>query len=273
MNYYKRYMADYARKTARLTLAQHGAYCLLLDEAYTTERPLPVEHEELFRVCRAMTKAEQDAVRFVADIFFPVGPDGKRHNQKVEDEIMEAAPAIEAAKLNGKRGGRPPKNKPTGFPENNPVGFETITQKEPSAKPSHISEEEEVAKATLSGSLIPPCPVDRLIDSYAKTLPTMPQPRRRLFKAGKSVDSLRARWRWVLSEKYESGERQGQRMALSEDEGVQWFERFFAYVAKSEFLTGKKGDWSGCNLGWLVTRSRFESVLSGAYHHAERAVA
>lgn len=66
MNYYERYCGDYAKKPARLTLVQHGAYTLLLDEYYSTEEPLPASFEELYRVCRAMKKDEQEAVRMVA---------------------------------------------------------------------------------------------------------------------------------------------------------------------------------------------------------------
>ena len=55
MNYYRRFMGDYAKKTAALSFAEHGAYTLLLDELYSTETPLPAEHEALYRLCRAMT--------------------------------------------------------------------------------------------------------------------------------------------------------------------------------------------------------------------------
>jgi uncharacterized protein YdaU (DUF1376 family) len=281
MNFYKRYMADYAQKTARLTLAQHGAYTLLLDEVYATESPLPAEYDELFRICRAMSKPEQEAVRQVADMFFPVGADGARHNARAAEEISEAMPALEAARMNGKRGGRPgkklthqvPEIKPTGFPDKNPVGFENETQTKPSAKPPHSSEEEEEPKGSLSGSSIPPCPIDRLVDAYAQHLPALPQPRRSLFRAGKGADAMRARWRWVMTDRYEAGDRHGQRMATTVEEGVAWFERFFAYVAKSDFLTGRDGKWTGCSLSWLLTASKFEAVLAGAYHQAERVAA
>lgn len=139
MNFYKRYPADYGRKTARLTLAQHGAYTLLLDEIYSTEAPLPAPFDELYRICRAMSKPEQEAVRAVAELFFPVGTDGLRRNQRATEEITEAAPAIEAARLNGKKGGRPRKEtqqKPTGLFDGNQDG----TQNEPGAKAPHSSD-------------------------------------------------------------------------------------------------------------------------------------
>ena len=141
VNFWKRYPADYQRKTARLTLAQHGAYTLLLDELYTAESPLPAAIEELCRVCRAMNKAEQEAVRFVAERFFPVGADGARHNKRAAEELEEAAPALEAARENGKKGGRPrTQKKPTGLSNKNPVGSENKTQNEPSSKPPQSSD-------------------------------------------------------------------------------------------------------------------------------------
>lgn len=139
MNFYKRYPADYGKKTARLTLAQHGAYTLLLDEFYLTEAPLPADMVELYRICRAMRAPEQEAVRVVAERFFPIAEDGLRHNKRAAEELVEAAPALEAARLNGKKGGRPKgktDKKPTGFPKDNPRG----TQEKPTAKPPHSSE-------------------------------------------------------------------------------------------------------------------------------------
>lgn len=144
MNFYKRYPGDYAKKTSRLTLAQHGAYSLLLDELYLTEAPLPAEMDELYRICRAMKKDEQEAVRAVAERFFPLASDGLRHNERATEELAAAAPALEAARSNGKKGGRPPKKSqpappqnPADNPANNPLGFSEETQKEPSSKPLH----------------------------------------------------------------------------------------------------------------------------------------
>jgi len=281
MNFYKRYMADYARKTSRLTLAQHGAYTLLLDEVYSTETPLSSDVRDLYRICRAMTKEEQAAVRFVADTYFPVSENGSRHNPRASIEMNLAASVIEAARLNGSKGGRP-KKEPSGFTENNPVGFQDKTQKEtqekPNGKPSgfetekllSISEEYQEAKASLSGpsisSQLPDCPHEEIIDLFAKTLPILPQPRKSLWRKGKNAPALKARWRWVLTEKYESGERSGKRMASTKDEALDWFGRFFDYVGKSDFLIGKSGNWK-CDLGWLISQENFEKVLTGVYEN------
>lgn len=87
MNFYKRYMGDYGRDTAHLSLAEHGAYTLLLDHYYSTEQPLPADPAALFRICRAFDKLEQRAVLSVADAFFPKSEDGLRHNARADMEV------------------------------------------------------------------------------------------------------------------------------------------------------------------------------------------
>lgn len=258
-------MADYAKKTSRLTLAQHGAYTLLLDEVYSTEQPLPKEVSELYRVCRAMTKAEQDAVKFVADTYFPISEDGTRHNPRVAKELGLAAPAMEAARLNGSKGGRPRKE-PVEYSNENPLGFQEVTQTEPSTKAPHSSEEYQEAKASSSTASLPDCPHEQIIEIFAKHLPSMSMPRKSLWRAGKNAPALKARWRWVLTEKYETGKRAGQRMATNTAEALDWFDRFFEYVSNSDFLTGKTGKFT-CDLGWLVNQSNFEKVLTGKYEN------
>jgi uncharacterized protein YdaU (DUF1376 family) len=151
MNYYERYCGDYQRDTAHLSLAEHGAYTMLLDTYFSVEKPLPKEFPSLFRVCRAMTRIEQQAVRTVAEQFFPVSEvDGLRHNPRADREIAKARPKIEAARINGRKGGRPPKDgsrketgegvqqKPGGLPGGSENPTRKITpeaiQREPSGK-------------------------------------------------------------------------------------------------------------------------------------------
>lgn len=158
----------------------------------------------------------------------------------------------------------------------------------PSAKtmPNQEQEQEqdkEEAKASLSASAkptddetddgVPPCPFDKLIDSYKKHLPELPDVRRSLFAGGKNGKAMRSRWRWVLTAKHERGPRIGERLAESAQDGVAWFDRYFAYVADSDFLTGKSGAFTGCDLGWLVNAANFEKVLSGKYHAEKREAA
>lgn len=110
MKFYKRYPGDIGIKTGDLTLAEFGAYDRLLDHFYSKE--LPIRADRVYSVCRTQTKADRDAVDRVLQEFFTLTDDGWVQ-QRAEQELAEALPRIEAARANGKKGGRP--KKPTGF--------------------------------------------------------------------------------------------------------------------------------------------------------------
>ncbi|TDR82186.1 YdaU family protein [Paludibacterium purpuratum] len=143
MNFYKRFMGDYARGTAHLSLAEHGAYSLLLDYYYATEKGLPDDMVALYRICRAFSPEEQQAVSSVAEQYFPIGDDGLRHNTRADEQIEDDSTRIDAARANGKRGGRPRKTqaKPSGLQDENPMGFENETQTEPNENPEETQDE------------------------------------------------------------------------------------------------------------------------------------
>lgn len=101
MNYYRRYLGDYMRDTMHLSIMEHGTYTLLLDAQYATEKALPSAYEALYRLCRAMTKAEQEAVRSIADQFFPLDEDGGRWNPRAKREVAIAQSTIEKQRKSG----------------------------------------------------------------------------------------------------------------------------------------------------------------------------
>ncbi len=84
--WYARYAGDYARKTKHLSLAEHGAYALLMDWYYSNEKPLPLERVQLHRICTAVAEHEQAAVQNILQQFFEETPDGYR-NQRIDEEI------------------------------------------------------------------------------------------------------------------------------------------------------------------------------------------
>ena len=56
MNFVRLYIGDYMRDTGTLTVAEHGAYMLMLMHYYATEKPIP-SGRALHRLLRAETKA------------------------------------------------------------------------------------------------------------------------------------------------------------------------------------------------------------------------
>lgn len=140
MNYYERYVGDFQRDTGHLSCTEIGAYDRLLDHYYATEAPLPEELGALYRICRAMDKVEQSAVRAVAEQFFPMAADGMRHNTRADREILKAQNRIGSARENGKKGGRPPKRKPEHNPNETgqkPNGFQSANPSETHAGVHH----------------------------------------------------------------------------------------------------------------------------------------
>jgi uncharacterized protein YdaU (DUF1376 family) len=130
VNFYKRFIGDITAKTGGLSMSRMGAYDRLLDHFYSTE--LPIAPEEVYSICRAMNKSDREDVDAVLARFWKQTPEGYVQ-AKAEEVIAKARPLIEAARANGKKGGRPKKQNPE---ETQPVSTENPeeTQGEPSAK-------------------------------------------------------------------------------------------------------------------------------------------
>jgi len=140
MNFYKHWIGDYQRDTADLSLIEHGAYRLLLDAYYACTGELPGELVRLFRIARASTPEEQEAVRVVADRFFPLTSTGIRRNNRADREIEDARMRAHTAAENGRKGGRPPN------PRETPRDTERDTQWDTQRVTQSVSETQRVTQ-------------------------------------------------------------------------------------------------------------------------------
>lgn len=270
LNFYKHYIGDFQRATSHLSLTERGAYLALIHHYYATEMPLPKDHAALCRIAGAFTKPERDAVKAVM-VFFQVVDSGLMHN-RIEAEIHNAGEIstknrdialAREARRRAEKEAQDEHEACTKRGQNVPrIEHEQSTPQTPDTR------QEKEAKASSSEAGLPDCPHEALIDLYSQHLPSLAQPRKSLWRSGKNAPALKARWRWVMTALHEGGERKGQRMATTADEGVAWFGRFFDYVGKSDFLTGKTTAWAA-DLGWLVVAGNFEKVLQGSYENKE----
>lgn len=89
MNFFKLYVGDYQRDTAHLSVTEHGAYLLMLQHYYATERPLPTG-KALHRMLRAQDKAEREAIDSVAEQYWQESADGLI-NKRADIELGKAA--------------------------------------------------------------------------------------------------------------------------------------------------------------------------------------
>lgn len=113
MNYYEHHIGDYAAATGHLSLLEDAIYSRLLRRYYLQEGPLPADIAQAARLAGARSADELAAAAVVLDEFFPVADDGMRHNKRADEEIQRYLAKIEAARENGKRGGRPKKANPS----------------------------------------------------------------------------------------------------------------------------------------------------------------
>lgn len=114
----------------------------------------------------------------------------------------------------------------------------------------------------LVDSKLPTCPQQEIIKLYAKHLPTLPQPR---VWEGARAKNLQARWRWVIEDLGKRGK------PNSPGDALDFFDRMFAYVAGSDFLTGRTGAWTGCDLAWICNAENFAKIIEGKYENKEAA--
>jgi hypothetical protein len=126
-----------------------------------------------------------------------------------------------------------------------------------------LAREEKRREEKTSTSALPPCPHLDLIALFGEHLPTLPQPKPELWR-GKKADAMKARWGWVLTTK---SSKTGELYAVDAAGALDFFARYFGYVAKSDFLTGRNGSWTGCSLGWLMNEENFAKVLEGHYEN------
>lgn len=106
MNYFEFYISDYQRKTAHLSLSEHGAYNLMMQIFYASERELPLEKKVLYKLLRADTVSEKRAVDSVLEQFWEQGSMGY-FNRRAQQVLDEYRTWVEKQRANGKRRGKP----------------------------------------------------------------------------------------------------------------------------------------------------------------------
>lgn len=268
MNFYKRYVGDYARDTAHLSLIEHGAYNVILDTYYATGKPMPADKTEVYRIAKAITAAERKAVDRVLDMFFPVNGDGTRHNRRADKEIEKWEVIAEHNRSVGGKGGRPrktrdhnPDDNPDANPSGNPEETRRVSKTKPGNNPNQNPEPERTKSTPLSEPAVADCPHQELRALYAKHLPMLTQPR--VWDSDRAKD-MRARW---LQCSKPSEAWPGYR---TREDGLAFWEQFFAGVAQSSKLTDgiPRGDGSSWkpDLIWLMKKENFLKVIEGKFH-------
>lgn len=265
MNFFKLYIGDYQRDTAHLSVTEHGAYMLMLQHYYATEKPLP-SGKALHRMLRAQDKAERDAIDVVVAQFWTLTEDGLV-NGRADHEIKKAGTQAETnrqiavAREEARKARRAQHEQSTNRATNDEPNH--------SQTPDTREEKKDLAPSELVGNAVsdvwkcPPCPHEEIVRLYGEHLPQLP---RCIALNDQRRSHIGARWRQVCVD-----------AKFSRAEGLDWFSDFFRDVSRSRFLTGNGGPgkdgriWRA-DLDWLMNPTNFLKVFEGRYH-PERAAA
>jgi uncharacterized protein YdaU (DUF1376 family) len=82
------YWRDYIADTGHLSLAEHGAYILLMAHYYSTGKPIPADPEQLGRICRCSKHDDNQTVIQILTHFFVRDGEVYRH-RRIDDEIAK----------------------------------------------------------------------------------------------------------------------------------------------------------------------------------------
>lgn len=93
-------------------------------------------------------------------------------------------------------------------------------------------------------------PYDDILAAFHEALPMLPGVR--LLNDGRKK-KIKSRWH-----------------ELAERQTLDYWRSFFAYAAKSDFLTGRNGKWTACNFDWLLEPNNHLKVAEGNYENGSR---
>lgn len=97
MKWYKHHIGDWAKDTGHLSMLESGAYARLIAVYYRTEKCLPKELPQIFKLVGCHTPQDRIAVKSVLDEFFREQSDGY-HQSRCDKEIIEYQTKSEKAR-------------------------------------------------------------------------------------------------------------------------------------------------------------------------------
>ena len=239
MHFYDWNIGDYAKKTAHLTNGEDLAYRRALDVYYDTEKPFDITHG-LATLSRRLRVDEKD-LKSVIDEFFPGG-----RNSRADEVIANYYAFLDRQKANGKKGGRPKHKdlKPSANPvvsQNNPVPSQPL--------PTTHLPLPNTNTYVASDAGRPDCPHEKIVALYHEHLPALP-----------SVKTWNEGRRKLLATRWREDEKR---------QNLEFWERFFKYVAKIPILMGDNDRGWQADLEWMLNTKKFTKIIEGGYERKQ----
>ncbi|WP_379544135.1 YdaU family protein [Psychrobacter sp. R86515] len=111
MHYYSFNIADYKKDTEHLTPIEHYIYRSLIDRYYLDEKPISLKTQLIMRRLSLHSAEHEKMLKNVLDDFFDESNNGFYH-KRIDEELEKYQANSAKNRINGAKGGRPPKNKP-----------------------------------------------------------------------------------------------------------------------------------------------------------------
>lgn len=230
MHYYQFNIKDYSFVTIRMSLMEDLAFRRMLDLYYESENPLPFE---LKRIAKLIGMIDyQEEIRDVLNEFWQETEQGWV-NSRANEEIVKYQEKADTARANGKKGGRPPKPKKT----------QLVILDNP---------EETGLKANHKPLTINHKPSNNICQLVADEFND------KLSELG---------YVKVLSDKRKSHIRAAIKQFKNSDhdfENINTWARLFDYVNESDFLMGRKSEWSA-SFDFIINKSNLLKIVEGQY--------
>ncbi len=163
MHYYNFNIGDYIKSTQHLSLLEDLAYRRLLDRYYDTEKPLEADVKKLCRFIR-MSDYEKET-QAILDEFFSLTKNGWIQ-KRVKKELDAYSRKADAARANGKKGGRPKKTQS--------VNLANPEETQSKAKQETINNKQETINIESKSAKAESIPYEAVVNLYNEICTNLP---------------------------------------------------------------------------------------------------
>lgn len=238
------FIGDYLSDTMHLTTEQHGAYLLIIMAYWKNGGELPGA------TIQAITRLQGDAwsnAQAVLGMMFSIQENGNWRHDRIERELEDAGNKKQGATAKAKAGAAARWGKANkgidSISESNATSIaQAVPEQCPSPSPSPNTIKSSCNQAAPDNAKAPAVPFQKIMDAYCQALPNLPQPQA---MTEKRKTALRGIWR-----------------EFEKCHADDFWQRYFAYVGKSDFLVGMRG----IGIDWLINKANFYKVIEGNYH-------
>lgn len=238
MHFYPHNIADFNNATRHLTRVERSVYRDAIEHYYDTESVLTKDFKTLSKRLLCTSEEEKEALKTVLSEFFIENEDGYFH-KRCHDEIQKYRANTSAKAKAGIASAAKRKQKSTDV-EHALNECTTDVQLTNNQEPITNNQLNTIVLSQADDN----CPHQKIIDLYHEKLPMLT--RVKVWNA-KRQNQLKARWR-------ENEKRQS----------LEFWGRLFDYIAESDLLTGRLGDWKA-DLEWITKSDNFVKIIEGKY--------